>query len=43
MDAPMEIGSEPAMLLDLHDAAGEPHEVSAQAEGRSCREVDGST
>ena len=41
MDAPLEIGSEPAVLLDLHDAAGESHEVTAQVEVRSCREVDG--
>ena len=41
MDAPLEIGSEPAVLLDLHDAAGEAHEVAAQVEVRSCREADG--
>ena len=41
MDAPLEIGSEPAALLDLHDAAGESHEVTAQVEVRSCREVEG--
>jgi hypothetical protein len=41
MDAALEIGSEPAVLLDLHDAAGTPHEVAAQVEVRSCREADG--
>ncbi len=41
MDAPLEIGSEPAVLLDLHDAAGTSHEVAAQVEVRSCREADG--
>ncbi len=41
MDTPLEIGSQPAVLLDLHDSADEPHEVAAQVEVRSCREVDG--
>jgi cellulose synthase (UDP-forming) len=39
--APLEIGSRPAVMLDLHDAAGEPLEVAAQVEIRSCREADG--
>ncbi len=38
MDAPLEVGSEPAVL---HDAAGETHEVAAQVQVRSCREADG--
>jgi cellulose synthase (UDP-forming) len=41
MDTPLEIGSQPAVLLDLHDSADEPHEVAAQVEVRSRREVDG--
>lgn len=41
MDAPLEIGAEPAVLMDLRDAAGEAHEVAAQVEVRSCREVEG--
>lgn len=40
-DAPMAIGTKPAVLLELADAAGVPHEVTAQVEVRSCREVDG--
>jgi hypothetical protein len=39
---PLEVGSRPAVLLRLEDAAGELHEVSAQVEVRSCREHDGS-
>ncbi|HEX5610447.1 MAG TPA: glycosyltransferase [Solirubrobacterales bacterium] len=39
---PLEVGSKPAVLLRLEDAAGELHEVSAQVEVRSCRERDGS-
>ncbi len=39
--AALEIGSRPAVLLDLRDAAGAPLEVAAQVEVRSCREVDG--
>ena len=41
LDAPLEIGARPAILLELEDAAGESHEVAAQVEVRSCREVDG--
>ncbi|MDX6602721.1 MAG: hypothetical protein QOF13_1923 [Solirubrobacterales bacterium] len=41
LDAPLEVGAKPAILLQLHDAAGESHEVAAQVEVRSCREVDG--
>jgi len=41
LDAPLEIGDKPAILLELHDAAGESHEVAAQVEVRSCREADG--
>ncbi len=40
-DAPLEVGSEPAVTLELHDSAGETHEVAAQVEVRSCREVEG--
>ena len=39
--APLEVGARPAVMLDLHDAAGEPREVAAQIEVRSCREADG--
>jgi cellulose synthase (UDP-forming) len=41
MEAPLEVGATPAVLLQLEDAAGEPHEVAAQVEVRSCREADG--
>jgi hypothetical protein len=41
LEAPLAVGVRPAILLDLHDAAGEGHEVAAQVEVRSCREADG--
>ena len=41
LDVPLEVGDKPAILLELHDAAGETHEVAAQVEVRSCREADG--
>jgi cellulose synthase/poly-beta-1,6-N-acetylglucosamine synthase-like glycosyltransferase len=41
LDAPLPVGARPAVLLDLHDAAGGAHEVAAQVEVRSCREADG--
>lgn len=41
LDAPLEVGAKPAILLQLHDAAGESHEAAAQVEVRSCREADG--
>ncbi len=41
LDAPLQIGTRPAVLLELHDAAGSTHEVAAQVEVRSCREADG--
>jgi cellulose synthase (UDP-forming) len=41
-EAPMEIGNRPAVLLELADSTGAKHEVTAQIEIRSCREVDGS-
>jgi hypothetical protein len=41
LDAPLPLGARPAVLLELHDAAGEAHEVAAQVEVRSCREADG--
>jgi cellulose synthase (UDP-forming) len=40
-DSPLEVGTRPAVLLELADAGGTPHEVTAQVEVRSCREVDG--
>jgi cellulose synthase (UDP-forming) len=40
-EAPLEIGACPAVLLELADATGATHEVTAQVEVRSCREVDG--
>lgn len=40
--AALEVGERPAVLLELDDAAGERHEVAAQVEVRSCREVEGS-
>jgi cellulose synthase (UDP-forming) len=41
-EGPLEIGIRPAVLLELADAAGAHHEVTAQVEIRSCREVEGS-
>jgi glycosyl transferase family 2/PilZ domain-containing protein len=41
LDAPVEIGERPAVLLELEDAGGEAHEIAAQIEVRSCREADG--
>jgi cellulose synthase (UDP-forming) len=41
LDAPVEVGERPAVLLELEEAAGDAHEVAAQIEVRSCREVDG--
>lgn len=37
----LEIGQRTAVLLELDDAAGAHHEVAAQIEIRSCREVEG--
>ncbi len=42
LEAPLAVGATPAVLLQLEDATGEPHEVAAQVEVRSCREVEGS-
>jgi cellulose synthase (UDP-forming) len=39
--APVEVGSRPAALLTLTDAAGEEHEVAAKVEVRTCRESEG--
>jgi cellulose synthase (UDP-forming) len=39
--APLEVGSQPAVLLGLTDAAGERHEVAAKVEVRTCRETAG--
>jgi cellulose synthase (UDP-forming) len=41
LEAPLEIGAKPAVLLELQDAAGATHEVAAQVEVRSCREAEG--
>ncbi|HWM53881.1 MAG TPA: glycosyltransferase [Solirubrobacterales bacterium] len=41
LDAPLEIGARPAVLLALADAAGDSHEIAAQVEVRSCRESEG--
>jgi cellulose synthase (UDP-forming) len=41
MDAPLDVGARPAVVLDLRDATGEAHEVAAELEVRSCREVEG--
>jgi cellulose synthase/poly-beta-1,6-N-acetylglucosamine synthase-like glycosyltransferase len=41
LEAPLEVGARPAVLLDLQDAAGEAHEIAVQVEVRSCREADG--
>jgi cellulose synthase (UDP-forming) len=38
--APVEVGSQPAVLLTLTDAAGAAHEVAAKVEVRTCRESD---
>ncbi|HEX5526529.1 MAG TPA: glycosyltransferase [Solirubrobacterales bacterium] len=40
--SPLEVGSKPAVLLQLDDAAGATHEVAAKVEVRSCREAAGS-
>jgi len=39
--APVAVGSTPAVLLELTDAAGVEHEVAAKIEIRTCRESDG--
>ena len=41
LDAPLDVGAKPAVLLTLQSAAGEAHEVAAQVEVRSCREAEG--
>jgi cellulose synthase (UDP-forming) len=40
-EAPLELGSEPAVLLQLADARGELHEVAVKVEVRTCREMEG--
>jgi cellulose synthase (UDP-forming) len=40
-EAPLRLGSRPAVLLQLADATGAVHEVSLQVEVRSCREAAG--
>ncbi len=40
--AALEVGERPAVMLELEDAAGDRHQVGAQIEVRSCREVEGS-
>jgi cellulose synthase (UDP-forming) len=41
-EGPLEVGSRPAVLLQLESSAGAIHEVAAQIEVRSCREAEGS-
>jgi cellulose synthase/poly-beta-1,6-N-acetylglucosamine synthase-like glycosyltransferase len=41
LDAALEVGARPAVLLKLEDATGTAHEIAAQVEVRSCREEDG--
>jgi len=41
LDAPVDVGERPAVLLELEEATGETHEVAAQVEIRSCREAEG--
>ncbi|MFL5898267.1 MAG: glycosyltransferase family 2 protein [Solirubrobacterales bacterium] len=41
-EAPLELGSEPAVLLQLADAAGDLHEVAVKIEVRTCRQVEAS-
>lgn len=41
-EAPLEVGTAPAVLLRLADASGAVHEVTAQVEVRTCREAEGS-
>jgi cellulose synthase (UDP-forming) len=40
LDAPVEVGERPALLLELDDAAGQRHEIAAQVEIRSVRQAD---
>lgn len=40
-EAPLTVGTSPAVLLSLDDAGGKRHEVAAQVEVRTCREADG--
>ena len=40
-EAPLDVGSRPAVLLSLDDASGARHEVAAQIEVRTCRETEG--
>ncbi|HEU5106171.1 MAG TPA: glycosyltransferase [Solirubrobacterales bacterium] len=40
-EAPLEVGSQPAVLVALTDAAGDQHEVATKVEIRTCREADG--
>ncbi|HEX6782060.1 MAG TPA: glycosyltransferase [Solirubrobacterales bacterium] len=39
--SPVAVGSTPAVLLGLTDAAGDEHEVAARVEVRTCRESEG--
>jgi cellulose synthase (UDP-forming) len=41
LEAPLEVGTRAAVLLELQDARSEAHEVAAQVEVRSCREAEG--
>jgi cellulose synthase (UDP-forming) len=38
---PVEVGSQPAVLLALTDAGGAQHEIAAKVEVRTCRESEG--
>ncbi|HEX6455751.1 MAG TPA: glycosyltransferase [Solirubrobacterales bacterium] len=40
-EAPLELGSTPAVLLRLADAGGQLHEIAAKVEVRTCREAEG--
>jgi cellulose synthase (UDP-forming) len=42
LDAPVSVGEQPTVLLELEEATGEAHEVAARVQVRSCREADGS-
>jgi cellulose synthase (UDP-forming) len=40
-DAPLSVGLQPAVLLELTDAGGDRHQVAAKVEVRTCREGGG--
>jgi hypothetical protein len=41
LEAPVVVGERPATVLELEDANGDRHEIAAQLEIRSSRELDG--